>query len=51
MPIIEKIKNALRKKKKPKETYPDMPDNAEELARAMFWPNEQKRREAQKKRK
>lgn len=51
MPIIQKIKkmtNSL-KKKKLKPDWPDMPENAEELARAMFWPNEQKRREAQRK--
>lgn len=51
MPIGKTIKKKLGSmlKKKKRESHPDMPEDAEELARAMFWPNEQKRREAQKK--
>ncbi len=50
MPIGKTLKKLARKlKKKPKPDWPDMPEDPTELARAMFWPNEQKRREAAKK--
>ena len=52
MPIgktLKKLARKLKKKKKPKPDWPDMPEDPTELARAMFWPNEQKRREAAKK--
>lgn len=52
MTVRKKITNVLKTvlKKRPKTTYPDMPEDPKDLARAMFWPNDEKlkaRRRAQ----
>ena len=38
MKIVEKLKRKLKKRK----VYPSMPEDPEELARAMFFPNDSK---------
>ena len=40
--IKKKLTTALKLKKRPRKTYPDMPEDPKELARAMFFPNDSK---------
>ena len=41
MKIVEKLKRTLKKRK----TYPPMPEDPKELARALFFPNDHKLKE------